>query len=176
MSADESAAGSGVRCASCGTDLTVPAARSSARLTPNGRRGASGHDFDAELVSAARTAPARPRKTPRRVETPSAPGAAAETASPGDAPTYDLIGVGTWAERLGPLSLLVLLASLAAAAAVWVLIDAETILRGVVAGALVVFGLITCVALRVLREVCRSVMGLAARQREMAGDVLARGK
>ena len=33
--------------------------------------------------------------------------------------------------------------------------------------------LITFAALRVLREVCRSVIGLATRQREMAGELLA---
>jgi len=171
LSAEESNAGSDVRCAACGADLTVPATRSPGKLASNGRRGATSHDFDAELVSAVRTAPARPHKTPRRVETPRA-AEAPEAPPPGEAPSYDLIGVGTWAERLGPLSLLVLLASLAAAGTVWALLDAEVVLRVVVAGALAVLGLVTFAALRVLREVCRSVIGLAARQREMAEGVL----
>jgi len=175
LSADEKAAGNDVRCAGCGADLVVPASTSPAKLTGNGRRDTGTHDFDAEIVSAARRTPSRPRKTPRRVDSPSGAAAAPPSpAAPGEAPTYDLIGVGTWAERLGTLSLMVLIASLAAAGTVWALLDAETALRAVAAGVVVLLGLIAFVALRVLREVCRSVIGLAARQREMAGEMLTR--
>ncbi|MEN8151322.1 MAG: hypothetical protein ABFS86_16015 [Planctomycetota bacterium] len=165
LSAEESSAGEAVRCVSCGHEFTVPALSPAKSLRPNGRRDTGTHDFDAEISAAARSAPPRPRKTPQRVVSPEEREPSVEA---GEAPAYDLIGLEAWAGRLGPLSWLFLVVFAAGAGGCFELLHGEPVLRIVVAGLLLVVGAAGCVALRVIREVCRATIGLAARQREMA--------
>ena len=169
LSAEESATGGTVRCVSCGNDLTVPAGGTAKKLRPNGKRESGTHDFDAEITAAARSAPARPRKTPRKVETPPS-----DTASPGgvgEAPAYDLIAVEAWASRLGVLSWLTLLGFAAGAGAAYELLRGDVVPRAVAAGILLLTGVLGHMSLRILRDVCRATVGLAQRQREMADSM-----
>jgi len=174
LSADEAAAGDEVRCASCGAELVVPALNSTPKLRPNGRRDTGTHDFDAEIVAAARTAPARPKKTPRRVPAVEAPTSPEPAADP--APGYDLIRLQVWDHRLGFLSWLILIVFGAASGATLAVLPAGATVRVATAAGILVLAVLGFVSLRVLQEVCRSVMGLAARQREMAGDLLKSGR
>jgi len=169
LSAEESAAGQGVRCVSCGHDLTVPSVTPTGRLRSSGRRDTGTHDFDAEITAAARTAPARPRKTPNRVTSPEFDGPPEEEA--GDPPSYDLIGMAVWADRLGPLSWVALVLFAAAAGGAFELLREAALLRWLVVAVLLATGVFACVLLRVLREVCRATLGLAQRQREMVSEL-----
>ena len=99
-------------------------------------------------------------KAPSEAPTPSAPG-------------YDLLRVQRSARALAGLSwLLLLLLALAAGltirfgpGALW--------FRLLVSGVMLVIGATGFAVLRVLREVCRTISGLAERQREIAAEILA---
>jgi hypothetical protein len=149
--------------------LVVPAAKTTARPRSNGRRDTGTHDFDAEIVAAARTAPTRPKKTPTRV--PGVP--ETSPAEPvADPPGYDLMRLDAWDRRLGTLSWITLVLFGAVAGAALALLPGSGVTRVLVAGVGLLFALAGFVVLRALREVGRAVTGLAARQREMATDLL----
>ena len=169
LSAEEAATGGTVRCVSCGSDLTVPAVSTAKNLRSGGKRESGTHDFDAEITAAARSAPARPRKTPRRVDAPPADAASPEDVA--EAPAYDLIAVEVWASRLGTLSWLTLLGFAAGAGAAYELLEYDVVPRVVAVGILLLTGVLGCMSLRILRDVCRATVGLAQRQREMADSM-----
>jgi hypothetical protein len=174
LSAEEEARGRSVRCAGCGAELTVPASNSIGADLSNPVPSGAVHDFDAEIVSAARKAPPRPRRTPRRVETPESEEEALKAEEPSPAARYDLIRLSRVARLLHAGSWAGLILFGAGAGAVLALLSGPIGTRAVLAAVLLVLAVAGFALFRVLSELCRSVVGLAERQRETMASLAKR--
>jgi len=163
VSAEDGDAGREIGCVACGRRLTVPRPNSGG-LPPGGRQR-DAHDFDEEIVRAARTAPPRPRKTPQNVRVPAAVPPRREK------PSYDLTRLRDAPGVVRPVAWLSLLGLVAVAVSVVVLAPGALWLRAIAAGVLAVLGAVIFVALSTLAEVCGAVGGLADDQRELSARV-----
>jgi len=169
LSAVESLSGSSVSCGACGADIAVPRPVANANsVRRNGAREAA-HDFDAEIVGAVRSAPRRPLKTPSEVKhTEPVAQSAVRT------PAFDLLVVRRAPRTLTRISWAALSVIAGAAVAAWLLSPWGFWTRGVAALVLLTMGGAVFFGLQALAEVCRSVDGLAVRQRELAERILER--
>jgi hypothetical protein len=167
LSVADGDAGREVRCESCGVEVTVPTPPAVLEAEPvRARRAASSHDFDAEIVTESRTRPPRPVKTPERVPPEPAP----ETGAVDPPPAYDLMRVRAALRWLPVFALSAILVGGAGAAAVFALLRASIALRVGLAVALLTLGLVSFGAALALREVAKSLLGLAGQLRRMAPD------
>jgi hypothetical protein len=166
LSAPEAEAGHEVTCALCGERLSIPGPNGDAKL-PESPAEHGAHDFDAEINGAARSAPARPRRTPSRVT------ATRETVPPpaarGD---YDLLALDSAAGAIPRLTW-VALACLGFVAAAVLLPDPLPEWGRVAAAVCALFvAIVLARALVILKDVCRAVAGLAAMQRDLVRTVV----
>jgi hypothetical protein len=176
LSAEEADRGRSVTCAGCGLDLTVPKANSTGAELSNAGPAPVFHDFDAEIVGAARSAPPRPRRTPRRVTTPEPEPTPEDPADeePAAPARYDLIRLSFVARMLFAGSWIGLALFGAGSGAVLALLDGPIGTRIALAAVLLVLAVGGFVLFRVLSELCLSVVGLAERQRETMASLAKR--
>ncbi len=158
LSVGEERAGGPVWCSHCGSAVTVPQVPEGGGRPP--RRDTPPHDFDAEIVTAARTRP------PRRVKTPEDRKAPAP--SPERPPDYDLRRVRRAPRTLRMVAGGGVLALVAGGVLVLLLGPWTLPWRAGAASLLLVLAALLAAGLAALGEVCRALVGLAERQREIA--------
>lgn len=176
LSAADAESGREVACEGCGGKVTVPArVEPAAAAAGRSRPGPVRHDFDAEIVGAARSTPPRPLKTPEPSPTAAVEEEAdAEGASRPPSPGFDLLRVRhatRWLPLLGGAALVF---GLSGAVASLFLLRGTFLLRGAVALALLAAGAGAFAGLVALRELARAVLGLADGQRDLARRLLSR--
>ena len=164
LSAEDGAAGETISCVGCGEERAVPSAAAGASGPTRSRPITGRHDFDAEIVVASRTAPPRPVRTPDPRPAVPAPDPDPDPAPP---PEFDLLRVRVALRRLSPLAVAALVVAVAGAVVAVRLLPGGWLVRGAIALALLAAGVGAAAALVALREVGRTVLGLAERQREL---------
>ena len=152
-------------CDGCGAEVEVPPDNSGGGDVSGPPPGRRAYDFDAEIVSASRSRPTRPVKTPARIDRP--------LPDPPDSlpPPFDLELVRRAPRLVGFVSWLAL-ALLVLASAVFLLGPGPLGFRCVGALAILVLAGVVFVALQVLKQVARAVSGLADQQRGLLGRIM----